>query len=243
MPRAVVLLAALLASPGFATECDCLWQGPFTAVQGETDLVVAGHVAALSGNSIDLAIDRVLRGKEFRERVRIWLDTGELCRATPGTFPAESGWVMALQRIEQVPPGGFNPHTPNISYGRVGDYSLSRCGGYWLRLSEDLVSGNLTGGPRWEMNPKMSPVLLDLVASHVAGDLDAKALEQAGRVDPELQRLMIDTRVFLRQERRALEAEQEVEESEDQVRSSGGSSSSSSSSILSESPQIQRPPK
>lgn len=243
MLRAVVLLAALLASPGFASECECLWQGPFTEVQGGTDLVVAGQVTALSGNSIDLAIDRVLRGKEFRGRVRIWLDTGELCRAAPGTFPAESSWVMALKRIEEVPPGGFNPHTPNISYGRVGDYSLSRCGGYWLRLSEDLVSGNLTGGPRWDMNPKMSPVLLELVASHVAGDLDAEALEQAGRVDPELQRLIIDTRVFLRQERRALEAEQEAGEPADQVRSSGGNNSSNSSSILSESPQIHLPPK
>lgn len=241
--RASLLLAALLLSQGSAAECDCLWQGPFTEVQAGTDLVVAGRVTTLSGNSIDLVIERVLRGEVFRDRVRVWLDTGELCRAAPGTFPAESSWVMALQRIEEVPAGGFNPHTPNISYGRVGDYSLSRCGGYWLSLSENLVSGNLTAGPRWDMNPKMSPVLLDLVASHVEGNLDAEALAEAGRVDPELQRLIIDTRVFLRQERRALQAEEEAGESNGQAGPGDGSNSSNSSSILSDSPQIHLPPK
>lgn len=153
---------------------------------------------ASKGNSIDLLVLRKLRGSEYRERIRIWLETGDLCRAPVGNFPRDSQWVMALHRIDAQTPGGFNPSTPNISYGRVGDYSLSRCGGYWLSQSENLVSGNLTGGPRWEMEPKMSPVLLDLVAAYVAGDLDKDALAEAGRVDPRLQELMINTRLFIR---------------------------------------------
>ena len=160
-------------------ECGCLWQGPFAEVQADTDLVVAGTVVAISGNSIDLEIGEMLRGDDYRERVRIWLD-------------------MALDRIEEVPPGGFDPNTPNISFGRADDYSLSRCGGYWLRQSGNLVTGNLVKGARWEREPKMSPVLLDLVKGYVRGLLDADTLAEASEVDPELQRIIIDTRVYLR---------------------------------------------
>jgi hypothetical protein len=192
-----VCWSLLLAGPA-KSECECLWQGAFTEVQSGTDLVVSGRVVASKGNSIDLLLLRKLRGSEYRERIRIWLDVEDLCRAPVGSFPLDSMWVMALDRIDAQIPGGFNPNTPNISYGRVGDYSLSRCGGYWLSQSENLVSGNLTGGPRWEMEPKMSPVLLDLVAAYVAGQLDKEALVEAGRVNPRLQELMINTRLFVR---------------------------------------------
>ena len=198
---AACLVCSLLFAGVARSECECLWQGPFTDVQAETDLVVSGRVVASKGNSIDLLVLRKLRGAEYRERIRIWLETGDLCRAPVDSFPLDSLWVMALHRIDAAKPGGFNPHTPNISYGRVGDYSLSRCGGYWLSQSENLVSGNLTGGPRWEMEPKMSPVLLDLVAAYVAGELDKGALVEAGRVDPRLQELMINTRLFIRSQR------------------------------------------
>ena len=67
---------------------------------------------------------------------------------------------MALHRIDEDVPDGFNPHTPNVSYGRVGDYALSSCGGYWLSQSGDWVTGNLVEAPRWERAPKMTPVLL-----------------------------------------------------------------------------------
>ena len=44
----------------------------------------------------------------------------------------------------------------------------------------------------------MSPVLLDLVAAFVEGKVDRDTLEEAGRVDPALQELIINTRLFLR---------------------------------------------
>ena len=200
--RCCTLLLLLQGATPVAADCDCLWQGPFTRVQGDTDLVVSATITAARGNSVDLKIERILRGESHSDEIRVWLDDGNLCRAEPGSFPLQSQWVMALDRIEQLPPGGFNPNTPNISFGRVGDYSLSRCGGYWLRQSENLVTGNLSEGPRWEMSPKMSPVLLDLVAAYVDGDIDEETLREAGRVDPALQELIIETRVFLRQQQR-----------------------------------------
>jgi len=201
MVRIFLLSLLTLQSQAVRAECNCLWRGPFSRVQADTDLVVSATVAAMRGNSIDLNIRQVLRGAVHTDTVRVWLDTGELCRAEPGTFDLESQWVMALDRVDEQVPGGFNPHTPDLSHGRVGDYSLSRCGGYWLSQSENLVSGNLTGGPRWDMEPKMSPVLLSLVAAFVAGDIDEATLKRAGETGPELQQLMLDTRVFLRQQR------------------------------------------
>ncbi len=192
------LLLLLLLPTTASADCECLWQGSFTKVQADTDLVVSARVTALSGNSIDLTIAQILRGTLYNEDIRVWLDTGDLCRAEPGTFPVGSQWVMALDTIDAVAAGGFNPNTPNISYGRVGDYSLSRCGGYWLSQNENLVSGNLSGGPRWVMEPKMSPVLLDLVAGYVAGAVDEATLKEAGRVNPELQKLILETRLHLR---------------------------------------------
>jgi hypothetical protein len=105
---------------------------------------------------------------------------------------------MALFRINEEVPGGFNPHTPNVSYGRPGDYKLSSCGGYWLKRSGEWVTGNLVKAPRWERDPKMTPVLLDLLADYVDGKVDAQTLLIASREDPAARKLMLDTKAFLR---------------------------------------------
>lgn len=199
MRPAILLSIALLlvADHGWA-ECECLWQGSFSEVQSTADLVVSGQVAASKGNSIDLTVERLLRGENPPGAIRIWLRTADYCRPKVDLFPLGSHWVMALHEITTEVPGGFNPHTPNISYGRLGDYSLSSCGGYWLGQNDGRVSGNLVNAPRWVREPKMTPVLLDLVAAYVAGEIDADALLEASREDPALRELMLDTRSFLR---------------------------------------------
>jgi hypothetical protein len=198
MVRTFFALLLTLFSGALRGECECLWQGSFSEVQAGTSLVLSGTVVASKGNSIDLSIGRVLRGKSHVNPLRIWLQTGDYCRPEVELFPVDSQWVMALQRIEEDVPGAFNPGTPNISYGRVGDYYLSSCGGYWLALHSDTVTGNLVNAPRWERDPPMTPVLLDLVAQYVAGKVDSEALLQASQEDPALRELMLDTRAFLR---------------------------------------------
>jgi len=191
---------ALLLSLAFGAqaECDCLWQGSFAEVQSNTSLVVSGTVIAGKGNSIDLSLDRMLRGEAHRKEIRVWLKTADYCRPEPELFPPGSQWLMALDRIDEDIPDGFNPNTPNLSYGRIGDYSLSSCGGFWLSQNGEWVSGNLVSAPRWEREPKMTPVLLDLVADYVSGEVDAEALLQASKQDPALRELILDTRAFLR---------------------------------------------
>lgn len=197
---AVALLLLALAQPAWS-ECQCLWRGSFVDVNADTDLVIAGTVVAGKGNSIDVRVDRLLRGDEQAVPVRVWLQAEQdPCRPEATGFAVDSEWVMALQRIDEVPPGGFNPSTPNVSYGRAGDYVLSSCGGYWLSRTGDWVTGNLVDAPRWEREPQMSPVLLDLVAGQVSGSVDTETLLRASREDPALKELMLDTRAFLRKE-------------------------------------------
>ena len=129
------------------------------------------------------------------------MKTGTLCRPEASRFPLDSHWVMALELIEEIAPGGFNPNTPNVSHGRIGDYSLSSCGGFWLSVSENLVTGNLANGTRWVMEPKMTPVIMDLVVGFVQGRVEAQALLDASREDPALREMMLNTRSFVREER------------------------------------------
>jgi len=193
---ALLLAAALFPLSGHA-ECGCLWEGSFADVQAGADLVVAGTVEQRKGNSIDVAIGRTLRGEGWREQVRVWLKTADYCRPPAADFPEGSRWVLALSRIDAVPDGGFNPATPNQSYGREGDYVLSSCGGYWLRWTGDAVTGNLVDAPRWAREPEMTPVLLDVLAAFVAGRIDKTRLKEASREDPALRELMLNTRQFL----------------------------------------------
>lgn len=201
LTSAALALAAALAQAAPEEECSCLWQGSFAEVQAQTDLVAAVTVLGGKGNSLDVTVDQLLHGREFNEEVRLWLKARDYCRPDAEEFPIGTRWVMALYRITEEVPGGFNADTPNISYGRIGDYRLSSCGGYWLQLHENRVTGNLVNAPRWEREPKMTPVLLDLLAAYIRGDVDSGALLEASREDPALRELMLDTREFLRQTR------------------------------------------
>ncbi len=198
---AAVLLAMLPSLA--AAECECIWRGSFSKVQAGTDLVIVGTVTDARGNSIDLSLDRRLRGEPGADPVRVWLKTGDYCRPEPKSFPPGSSWVMALNRIDRDVPGGFDPNTPNVSYGRIGDYILSSCGGYYLRVADqDWATGNLVeGAARWDYEPKMTPVLIDLIAEYVEGNIDAQALLEASKEDPALRELKLNTRAFLRENR------------------------------------------
>jgi hypothetical protein len=193
------LFLTIFLSTKAPAECECLWEGSFTDVQASASLVMGGTVLSGKGNSIDVQVNQLLRGEENLHVIRVWLKAGDYCRPEPSLFPIDTQWVMALHRIEEGIPGGFNPNTPNISYGRIGDYRLSSCGGYWLSNSEGWVTGNLVKAPRWVREPKMTPVLLDLVAAFVAGDVGVEALVEASKVDPALRELMQDTKAFLRE--------------------------------------------
>lgn len=165
---ALTLLAASAAALA-ASECSCEWQGPFSWLVDDADAVIVGKVVSHKGNSMDLSVERVLKGKEYRETVRIWGQWKHLCRAKLSRFPDGSEWMFALARIDQVPRDGFDPSTPNYSYGRNADYALNRCGAYWLKVHDGKVSGNITSIFKWDYAPEMHPVPIDLIKAFIDG--------------------------------------------------------------------------
>lgn len=171
MHRILASLLALIPAPLMA-QCECDWNGPFSWLVDDADALLLGEVVGHSGNSMDVEVMRVMKGKELRQTVRIWGERGDLCRADVDDFAAGGQWLFALRAIDELPPGGFNPETPNVSYGRVGDYALSRCGAYWLRHEDGKLSGNITSVFRWDYAPAMNPVPVDLIQAFVDGEAD-----------------------------------------------------------------------
>ena len=181
-------------------DCGCLWEGSFSEVASTTDLVVLAEVQTIKGNAIDLVPEQVLQGDFWLDTLRVWMQTRDYCRPPADDFPVGSRWVMALTQIQEVPEGGFNPSTPNQSFGRPYDFTLSSCGGYWLRVNGSAAIGNLVPGmPRFYHQPEMSPVLVDLVVGHLKGTVSTEALIEASRERPAaVDELILDTRSFLR---------------------------------------------
>ena len=182
-----------------ARACDCLWEGSFSEVVSAADLVVLGSPNAPKGNAFDVEIDVTLLGPEWIETPRVWLKTGAYCRPEVSEFSSDERYIFALKKITEVPNDGFNPSTPNVSFGRVGDYELSSCGGYWLSVKGLRASGNLVPGmPRYAQNPKMSPVHVGHVIAFLKGRASLESLTEAARLNPELEALKKDSRSFIR---------------------------------------------
>lgn len=198
----ILAAIAILTSPDLLA-CECLWQGSFKKILDRSDLVIYGEVIARKGNSVDVRISELLLGKEFREEVRIWGKKDQLCRPDVAEFPIGSQWVMALQRIDNIPQDGFDPFKPNTSFGRVEDFSLSNCGVYWLPVNEGLVSGNIVSAPRWQyLDPKKSPVILPIFKAWLSNGLPDEALVEAARPQTEARKLLNNSRMFLWQQER-----------------------------------------
>lgn len=213
------LLGVVLAEPAVSqpdatgADCGCLWEGSFSEVAPSADLVVLGEVQSIKGNAVDLAPERLLKGEFWLDTLRVWMQTRDYCRPPADDFPVGSRWIMALSEITEVPEGGFDPSTPNQSYGRPYDFVLSSCGGYWLRVNGGTAVGNLVPGmPRFYHQPDMSPVLTDLIVGYLDGTVLETTLVEASRERPEaVDELILDTRSFLRGQADWLLEEDEAE--------------------------------
>jgi len=172
----IIFTAILLqfANIGSAYACECQWQGPFSWLVDDADIVALVSMGGGKGNSRDAQIDDLLKGKEFEPHIRIWGDYKNECRAQLHQFGVGTRLLVALHRIDEVPVGGFNPSTPNMSYGRVGDYALSRCGAYWLSEKNGQLTGNITSVFEWDYDPDMDPVPYYVMADFVAGKASYK---------------------------------------------------------------------
>ncbi|MBB3048163.1 hypothetical protein FHR99_002429 [Litorivivens lipolytica] len=207
----IFLLAALPAQA-----CRCLWEGNFTELDLEEHTIVLGEVQSHAGNSMDLSVMEVLSGKLFQEQIRVWGAIGNLCRADVKEFEKGSQWLMVLDSIEETPEWGFNPSTPNFSYGRVGDFELSRCGVYWLKHHNGYLSGNVDDARRWfYLDRKKSPVSLELIKAFIDGRADKELLAEAAAPREGKEALQLNTRVFLEQQMREQHLREKLESLEE----------------------------
>ena len=197
--RKLFIALVMSVSSPLSSACECLWQGSFSEVAPTADLVVLGTVGRVKGNAIDIDVDVTLTGPDWATAPRVWLKTGDYCRPDVAEFVQGERFIFALRRLTEVPADGFNPSTPNLSYGRVGDYALSNCGGYWLEVEGLRASGNLVPGmPRYAQSPKMTPVLIGHITAYLKGWASLDSLIDATKKDPELEALKKDSRSFLR---------------------------------------------
>ncbi len=204
-----ISFSATAQPDAMGADCGCLWRGSFSEVAPNADLVVLGEVQTIKGNAVDLLPEQVLKGDLWLDTLRVWMQARDYCRPPADTFPPGSRWVMALSQIREMPEDGFDPFTPNESFGRKDDYVLSSCGGYWLRVNGDTATGNLVPGtPRFYHQPEMSPVLIELIAGYLTGTVSQEAVIEASRERPEaVDALILDTRSFLRGQENWLPAE------------------------------------
>jgi hypothetical protein len=126
--RFLAILAIALV-PGVALACTCAWVGPFTKMALGTDLVVLGEVRAYDRHGMDVTVFEVLRGRDPRRTIRVWGDTGALCRPYVTSFPIGTRWIFAVRRSR----------TPSES-----GYAISFCGEHWLEVRGDQAVGRIT---------------------------------------------------------------------------------------------------
>ena len=192
MLKLLTLSLILVSQTAFG--CQCIWQGSFNKASKNADLIVSGKILEHKGNAADFKISKVHKGKEFLDIIRLWGDTGKLCRPNIYSFPENTEWVLALNKISHVPRDGFNPNTPSFSFGRVGDYAPSSCGAYWLKLEHGFITGNLVNGPRWQwQDKKMNPVRIEVIEAYINNKIDDKTLIEAAKPQKELKDLMRST--------------------------------------------------
>ncbi|CAH0991871.1 hypothetical protein SIN8267_01986 [Sinobacterium norvegicum] len=153
-----------------ANNCGCQWQGPFSWLIDEVDAVAHVTIVSHNDNSMDGKIIALYKGESLDDTIRIWGDRGYECRPPVDYFATDSQWLLAIKKIEAIPSNSFDPFNPERSFGRKGDYQLSACGAYWLKVEDNKASGNITSILDWDYNPEMNPVPLTVIADFISGN-------------------------------------------------------------------------
>lgn len=153
-----------------ANSCGCQWQGPFSWLVDEVDTIAHVTIVNHNDNAMDARIISLYKGQSFDQEIRIWGDRGYQCRPPVSYFETDTQWLLAINKINTIPESSFDPFNPDQSFGRKGDYQLSACGAYWLKIEDNKASGNITSILDWDYNPPMDPVPVKIIADFINGD-------------------------------------------------------------------------
>ena len=114
-----------------ALACSCLWAGGFLVSGAREPLIVRATVVQYVGHGMDVEVLETLKGATRGTSIRIWGDTGILCRPYVSNFPRDSEWIFAIR--------------PSANAAEDG-YVINGCGEYAVRVQNGRVSGLLTEG-------------------------------------------------------------------------------------------------
>ena len=118
--------------------CTCIWAGPFLIVSPQQDLIVRGKVLSYAGHGMDVEVYETLKGETKAAKVRVWGDSGMLCRSAVASFPLGTEWIFAVTN---------NMHTAE------GGYEISACGEFAIKVAKETVSGRLSSGDMTKPGP------------------------------------------------------------------------------------------
>ena len=128
--RVALLLAAYLAGT-HVLACDCPDAGPFLVVARSAPLVARGVVLSHVDHGLDFQVRAVYQGRETPKTIRVWGDTGTLCRQYASELPDGTEWVVALYRI--VP----DEHRKDE---KATDYQIPSCGEFSVRIEQGSIA-------------------------------------------------------------------------------------------------------
>ena len=141
------VLIFLMADEALA--CSCMWGGPFMKVAPASELVVRGRILRHMGENpeskteMEFEVLEVISGRADKRVITISGDNGLLCRPYVSAFPIGTQWILALSAADQ-------------RFQDKGDYAISICGTYWLRVSNGRVSGNIHSAKSREERQQLS---------------------------------------------------------------------------------------
>lgn len=155
--KSFVAAAVLVLTPiPSAQACTCAWAGPFASVALSADLVVRAKVLSYDKNSMKVSVLEVLRGREWRRTIRIWGDNGAQCSPYVSSFPIGTEWVFAIRKTTSgAERGYFKRENVPGDWKKWGDYRISICGEFWLKVTGPnaigIVRGTDLAGPKEEI--------------------------------------------------------------------------------------------
>ena len=131
----VFALLCFACLPEAANACNCPNAGHFLKVAQSAPLIVKVKILAHDIETLPLFMEAevldVYRGSYDSKTILVWGDNGFQCRAKIKKFPVGSTWVLALNGPGALP-------------GAEGDYWLSDCGDFWVRVDGAYVVGNVS---------------------------------------------------------------------------------------------------
>jgi hypothetical protein len=136
----------LLIASNDALACSCApLGGSFLKVAPASELVIRGRVAGHTGEGateteMEVEVLETLAGETSKSMVRISGDPGNQCRPYVSAFPVGTEWVFALAPAIKDAAGAraYLMNEPD-----KGDYALSNCGAFWLKVKDGKVHGNI----------------------------------------------------------------------------------------------------